>query len=43
MNKDIANDTLGANIKRLRKERGVTQEELAKAAFRFCGYTVKGE
>lgn len=33
MNKDIANDTLGANIKRLRKERGMTQEELAKAAF----------
>jgi len=32
MEKDIANDTLGANIKRLRKEKGMTQDELAKAA-----------
>lgn len=32
MEKNIANDTLGANIRRLRKEKGLTQDELAKAA-----------
>lgn len=33
MERNIANDTLGANLKRLRKERSLTQDELAKAAF----------
>lgn len=33
MERDITNDTLGANIKRLRKEKGMTQDELAKAAY----------
>lgn len=33
MERDITNDTLGANIKRLRKEKGMTQDELAKAVY----------
>lgn len=33
MEKDIVNDTLGADIKRLRKEKGMTQDELAKAVY----------
>jgi len=31
--RDITNDTLGVNIKRLRKEKGMTQDEVAKAVY----------
>ena len=33
MERDITNDTLGVNIKRLRKEKGMTQDEVAKAVY----------